>query len=128
MKNKQADLTKFRTDFNKKHGENAKEYYRVENVPPKLARTLMTGNPNIDPKETQNESPTMAKMIDYAEKFKGTLEGYVIPPESGRPDARITFDGIILSKMPKDRRTLNILLGADEKMKWGKGKRRFWWD
>jgi len=71
-------------------------YYRFENLPVSEGRKIMTGDPNIDPKDNQNRSPPAKEMIRLAGKHNGTLEGYVIPVSAGRDDARISIDGFTI--------------------------------
>ena len=113
------------------------DYHRFEKVPPSLAETLLTGYPLVDPKETQNDGPTMRQMIGFAQANFGTLEGYII--EAGkRSDARITFDGMTLDVVPAQARQLQRTFGemareADEfdpasRFTPGAKGYRFWWD
>lgn len=70
-------------------------YFRFIGVPGTVARDLLNANPAIvNLHDAQGDSPEMFEMLVIAMRNRGTLEGYVIPPESGRSDARITFDGI----------------------------------
>lgn len=61
----------------------------------------------LDPKETQNDSPTVREFIDFAKEhldadFK--FHGYVVGPE--REDCRVSFDGIESSKDEISKETL----------------------
>jgi hypothetical protein len=108
--------------------DDKKNYFDIQGVPPSVAKSLMTGDPNVDPNDTQNNSPTMAEMVELAEKYNGTLFGYVIPVESGRDDARITFDGVVLPVEEVVGLRLGRDLGADEADLTKDGQFRLWWD
>lgn len=102
-------------------------FWYVENVPPSVAEKLFKGKPRLDPMGTQNYSPTMRRMVSLAEQYNGTLSGYVIPLESGRSDARITFDGFVLKGSDEQMKNLKRTLRPDEFDKINGGY-RFWWD
>jgi hypothetical protein len=75
----------------------------------------------------------MKNMIEIAAKHHGTLEGYVIPVETGRDDARISFDGMTLHLSRDEAQKLydefehtqHHVNHFDEK---AKNTYRFWWD
>jgi hypothetical protein len=128
---KQEKLVKYVWDLEKKDPDwrkSLKNFYRVDNVPPKVAKTLLTGQPNVNPEDRQNNSPRMKEMIELAEKNKGLLEGYVVAEESGRPDARISFDGMTIEANERKAKQLKRLLQPDEFDNKGKNKWRMWWD
>jgi len=104
------------------------DYYRFVGVPPSLAKDLLTGWPNVEPCYKQNDSPTMRAMVLLAERHKGTLEGYVIPVETGRWDARIVFDGFTITATKEEAERLAWKLKPDEFDEISPGKWRFWWD
>jgi len=80
-------------------------------------------------KEAQNESPTTEEMISIASKYKGTLEGYVITLNSGRPDARITFDGFTIPVCKSTAYKLKNNLNPSEfDASFKPHGWRFWWD
>ena len=103
-------------------------YYSISKVPPGVASKLMTGFPNIDPNDTQNNSPMMKDMVKIAKKYKGTLGGYVIPVESGRDDARISFDEFTVKASMRVVMQLRSDVRPDECDEVKKGYWRFWWD
>ena len=103
------------------------EYFNIENVPPDFAMSLSKGSPEFDLDSQQNDSPTMGDMIKIAKEHNGTLEGYVIPTESGRNDARVSFDGFTLAGKTRDMIALREELSPDEFQMVG-SKYRFWWD
>lgn len=105
-----------------------KNFYNIEKVPPGIASKLMTGHPNINPDETQNDSPTMRDMVKIAKQYKGTLGGYVVPVESGRDDARITFDEFTIKAPLRTVIRLQNDLYPNECDEVKKGYWRFWWD
>jgi hypothetical protein len=119
----QADLRRYSSDQ-----YYARYDYIFEDLPAKEAKRLLTGWPNVDPKDRQNYSPTMEKMVEIADRYDGTLEGYVITVESGRDDARITFDGFTITADESKARALAKELKPDEFVKVGRKKWRFWWD
>lgn len=103
------------------------EFFRVVGVPTEVAKTLYFASPPLTPNSRQNDSPKMSKMVKIAEKYNGVLEGYVIPIESKREDARVTFDGFIIKVDEKTALALKKLLKPDEFSPQEKGY-RFWWD
>lgn len=88
----------------------------------------MTGWPNVDPKGTQNFSPTMKEMVRIAKKYNGKLHGYVVPVESGRDDARITFEGFYIKADPRTALEVSNSTRPDEFDEIKKNIWRFWWD
>ena len=121
-------------------------YYRFEKLPVKKARTMTTGDPNIDPEDGQNSSPPAQEMIDIAAKHHGTMEGYVIPVATKRDDARISIDGFTIRATKEEALKLRKELKSrkhteeweGEKITWTEepdefdevrpGYWRFWWD
>ena len=126
-KHKQSSLWKFRV---KEYREDKHNFYNAEKVPPQVAEKLMTGYPNVNPEERHNDSPKMKDMVMLAKKYRGSLEGYVVPVESGRPDARITFDGIVLPVSMSTARKLadTFALSKPDEIDKVEGGIRIWWD
>jgi len=121
-------------------------YYRFEKLPVSEARKMMTGEPNVDPEDNQNSSPTTKEMIDMAAKHNGTMEGYVIPVVTKRDDARISFDGFTIRASKQEAMKLqrevkkrkHTEMWEGEEITWNEapdefdevrpGYWRFWWD
>ena len=121
-------------------------YYRFNNLPVTDAKKTMTGEPNIDPEDGQNSSPTAKEMVQMAAKHRGTMEGYVIPVATKRDDARISFDGFTIRATKEEALKLRKELKSKkhteewegEKITWTEapdefdevrpGYWRFWWD
>jgi hypothetical protein len=121
-------------------------YYRFNNLPVTDAKRAMTGEPNIDPDDGQNSSPTAKEMIQMASKHNGTMEGYVIPAATKRDDARISLDGFTIRATKEEAQKLRKELKGrkhteeweGEKITWTEepdefdevrpGYWRFWWD
>jgi hypothetical protein len=102
--------------------------FQFTNVTPEMAGLWMSTFPKyLDPEDVQNMSPTMKELVDLARGHGGTLGGYAIPPESGRSDARITFDEMVLPLDELQARRIQDVIRADEFEK-VKGGWRFWWD
>jgi hypothetical protein len=89
-------LTPYVERYELEKGKVPKDFFRIVNVPAFVAKKAFAGDPPLKPEDRQNESPTMKRLVEIAEKHNGKLEGYVIPKESGREDARVTFDGLTL--------------------------------
>lgn len=132
MAKQQADLWKYR---DRSFGDDKKRkiyHYTIENIPPTLAKKILTGQTNINPKDRQNNSPTMGTLVSLAMKYHGFVGGYVIPVASKRDDARIILDtlyipvalGIIINKLKNKTNPDEF----DEVMIKGKTYMRFWWD
>lgn len=106
-------------------------YFR--GMPPKKAKKLLTGWPNVEPSERHNFSPKMEMMVRLAKKKNGLLGGYIIPVETGRDDARIQFTSLLIP-MSEDIEMIKNLSEPDEFEKNLdipnlKGKYyRLWWD
>ncbi len=81
-------------------------YYRFEKLPVLKARRMAKGEPNINPEDGQNRSPTAKEMIDLAAKHNGTMEGYVIPIATKRDDARISLDGFTIRATKEEAKKL----------------------
>ena len=121
-------------------------YYRFEKLPVVKARRMTTGDPNIDPEDGQNSSPSAKEMTDVASKHNGTMEGYVIPVATKRDDARISIDGFTIRASKEEAHKLRKELKSrkhteeweGEKITWNEapdefdevrpGYWRFWWD
>lgn len=106
-----------------------KDYWAFQGVPAKVMKKLIAENPGVvKMDESQNYSPTEQEMLDIATKYNGTLEGYAIPPESGRADARVMIDGFTLPVSDATAKSLQKQYKPDEFDKTVKGEWRFWWD
>jgi len=92
QESKQADLR----DLALYDTYNFDEHYVFDDLPPEKAEALMIGWPNINAKDTQNNSPEAREMVAIAKTHNGVLTGYVIPVASERDDARITLDGFTI--------------------------------
>ena len=121
-------------------------YYRFNDLPVTDANRTMQGEPNVDPDDGQNSSPTSKEMVQMAGKHNGTLEGYVIPVATKRDDARISFDGFTIRATNEEAHKLRKELKSKkhteewegEKITWTEapdefdevrpGYWRFWWD
>ncbi len=99
-----------------------------ENLPVKTAEKLMTGFPNVDPKDVQNNSPTMIQMLKLAKENNGKIGGYIIPVDTNRDDSRITFTSVELRLDKQKAEQLRDKSSPDEFDKIGKDTFRFWWD
>jgi len=73
-------------------------------IDPETARTLIE-NEHLDPRGTQNRSPTMNTLVSLGEAFdirddveRVEFRGYMIGP--GRPDTRITLTSIKVYRAP----------------------------
>lgn len=103
-------------------------FFYVHEVPVSKAKEMLGRPYGVNPTETQNNSPIMKDMIGLAEHHNGTLFGYVIPKESGRQDARITFDGVMLKIDDSTAQKLRDKFHPDEFSREDDGRYRFWWD
>jgi len=90
----------------------------------------MTGYPNVDPNDRQNNSPTMKEMVRIAKQYNGKLHGYVVPVESGRDDARISFEGFYIKAGPRTAIEVSNRTSPDEfdEVEVKTNYWRFWWD
>lgn len=120
------------SDYSRGH-----DYIHFKAMPASVAKKLLTGNPNADPDDYVNYSPTIRRMVRLAEMHGGTLEGYAIPVESGRDDARIDFDGFSLPvSLAKAQKIIQQERQEDESQRVRKpdelyeipGGVRLWWD
>ena len=143
MKDGQYVLTDYLPSYWK---SDTSSYYRFNNLPVSDAKKAMTGEPNIDPEDGQNSSPTAKEMVLMAAKHRGTMEGYVIPVATKRDDSRISFDGFTIratkEEAHKRRKELKSKQHTEEwegeKITWTEapdefdevrpGYWRFWWD
>jgi hypothetical protein len=125
MSSQEKDKQKL--DLLKPYGEYRKDGFRISNVPPEVAEQLYGDWPNLDPEMSFNRSPTMKKLVEVAKQYNGTLEGDVFPVESGRDDARISFDAVYLKCSKEVAQRLRRNLKPDE-FDLRKGVYRFWWD
>jgi hypothetical protein len=102
--------------------------FYFEGLPPQVALDLAKADPKLmGLDDAQNMSPELKEMIEIATKYGGTLEGYAIPRESGREDARISIDGFTLPLKELEALRLQIELRADEFGE-DEGGYRYWWD
>ena len=105
-----------------------RNFYNIDNVPVGVATKLMTGWPNVDPTSAQNLSPTMKEMVRIAKQYNGKLHGYVVPVESGRDDARISFEGFYIKADPRTAKKISNDTRPDEFDEIKTNYWRFWWD
>ena len=144
MKDGQFVLTSYLASYFKESDTDS--YYRFEKLPASEARKMTTGEPNIDPEDNQNGSPTAKEMVSMAAQHNGTMEGYVIPKATGRDDARISIDGFTIKASRKEAMKLRDELRKrkhkeeweGETIRWTEepdeldevrpGYWRFWWD
>jgi hypothetical protein len=105
----------------------SKDFLRIKNVPWRVAKKLPKGKPNLILSDRQNDSPDMRELLSLAEKYNGSLGGYITEPD--RFDARITFDAITLTRslVPEELK-LKLSKGADQTELIGTNKIYFWWD
>jgi hypothetical protein len=121
-------------------------YYRFEKLPVSEARKMVTGDPNVDPEDNQNSSPSSREIIELAARHNGTIEGYVIPVATQRDDARISLDGFTIRASKNDAMKLqrelkqrkHTEMWEGEETTWNEapnefdevrpGYWRFWWD
>ncbi|MCP6727083.1 MAG: hypothetical protein KJI69_03605 [Patescibacteria group bacterium] len=105
------------------------DYGTFERLPTKIAEKLLTGYPNIAPKDTQNYSPTAKKLVTLAKKYKGTVGGYFInEDDERRDDQRITLESIYLKTTKEQAEKLRDKIHPDEFHQEEDGTWRFWWD
>lgn len=128
MQHGEIDLPEQKLELLKSYGEYNKDDFFLSHVPPETAEQLLIGWPNVEPKERQNSSPTMKTMVELAKQYNGTLGGYCIPVESGRSDARISFDTLFLKISREDATKLRRSLKPNEFDLKKDGTYRFWWD
>ncbi len=128
MQRGEVELPKQKLDLLKSYGEYRKDGFRIRNVPVEVAEKLYGPWPNLNPEESFNNSPKMKKLVELAKQYNGTLEGDVFPVESGRSDARISFDAIYLKCSKEDAQRLRHNLKPNEFDLEKDGTYRFWWD
>ena len=128
--NRKAMFAKQKVELLKPHFSSFRsgDFGLFDNLPVESAKKLMTGYPNVDPKDTQNNSPTMAEMLKLAKTHDGTIGGYIIPSDSGRDDSRIQFTSVQLKIDKADAEKLRDNKMPDEFTKQGKDTFTFWWD
>jgi hypothetical protein len=130
----QADMTPYIIRQQKKEYSTRKgNVYYYEGLPAIIAEKLMTGQPNIDPEDTENWSPKAKEMIQIAKEHDGELIGRV----STRPDEemRITVTGFEIKVTDYAARKIRKELterdnGPDEFIKVRRRRGivwRFWW-
>lgn len=125
---KQTDMSNYCWDLHKERDLPFFNHYRIVGVEPTFAQSLMTGWPNVNPKDMQNSSPTQKQLVYLASHYNGTLEGYVIMASSKRVDSRITFDGITIQTTKHKAKKLQSDYEADEFDQIDEQTFRFWWD
>jgi hypothetical protein len=111
-----------------------KDYFHIDGVPLSVVENLIGNKPEFDLLDRQNDSPPHKEMIEILKQHKGSLLcGYVIPATSGRVDARVSFDTILLKadELTARRMAMEEISRPDEfdevKIK-GKKYFRLWWD
>jgi len=113
------------TQIAREYGRPNPDYWSVGGVPPAVARELLNDEGDMD--EYHNSAPTHEEMLEICESHNGTLEGYIIPKESGRNDARVMFDGFTLDTDELSAHRLAVSMHPDEFDQTNNGW-RFWWD
>jgi len=104
-------------------------YGQFDHLTVDVAESLMTGEPNINPKDNQNNSPKAKELVELAKKHNGTLGGYYInSSDTTRDDARITLESIFLKMTKGEAEKLREKIFPDEFDKQKDGTWRFWWD
>ena len=117
------------------------KFFRISEVPSNIAKRLLTGVPNVNPSDRQNNSPTMKEMVDLAAKHHGTLDGYIkVTPAGGyrqhylrsgqlepRQDS-IIFDTVTLKMSDAEAERLAWRIKPDSLVNVGIDQYRFWWD
>ncbi len=105
------------------------DYGQFEHLPVDVAESLLTGVPNIDPNETQNNSPKAKELVALAKKHDGNLGGYFInATDKRRDDHRIQLETVYLQMTRKEADALAEKISPDEFDKMKDGTWRFWWD
>ncbi len=131
MAKRQADLWEYR-DRNLEQGNTKDDFYYITAVPATIAKKLLTGQPNINPDDGQNDSAPAKDLVSWAQKYHGFVGGFVIPVASKREDARIGLDTLYLPVAFKAAVTqLKNKTKPDEFSEVtinGKKYMRFWWD
>jgi len=104
-------------------------YAHFDKLPVGIAESLLTGEPNIDAKSNQNNSPNARELVNLAKKHNGTVGGYFInTSDKSRDDHRITLETIYLKMNKKDAEALREKIFPDEFNQQKDGTWRFWWD
>jgi hypothetical protein len=98
------------------------DVYYFAGAPFVLVSKLLDGLPNVDPEETQNDSPTMTQMVELAEKYNGTLEGHVTE------GVDIVFEGFTIQCTRAVALGLKKSFEPDEFECLPDSWFRFWWD
>ena len=123
-------LHKFLASFDK--DANLNNFYHIEAVPVKEAEKVVGMKFGAQPNDTQNMSPKVSDMIKTVKSYGGTLEGYVIPTESGRKDARVSFDGMTLDVSDDMAKVIKSEFAREghsvDEFDKVAGGWRFWWD
>lgn len=112
------------------HRTGDENFGTFDSLQPKDARTLLTGYPNIDPEDRQNNSPTARTMVALAEAHDGTLGGHFVGEnDSSRDDHRITLESMILKfDTIEEAKKIQNQFNPDEFDDLGNNKYRYWWD
>jgi len=116
------------TELRRQIAKGVSAFVSFDELNPDIGKQLLTGWPNVDPEDVQNNSPTMREMVDITLKHKGTLKGYLIPVETGRDDARIRFDGFTIKLSKKVALELKKKLKPNDFSELDQKTFRFWWD
>jgi hypothetical protein len=103
-------------------GMGFRRFHFFHDVPFEVAKTLLTGLPNVEPDDEHNESPTNAKMVAIAEQYEGTLDGAV------QEDEGIWFDGFTIKASSEIALALRKTLKPNEFTRLPDSKFQFWWD
>lgn len=131
----QADMSLYIIRQDKEYyAKGESEFYYYEGLPADIGEKLMTGPPNINPEDTENESPAAKEMIEIAKKHDGHLIGYVVTKP--RDNARIAVTGFEIKVTDYAARKIKKELterenGPDEFVKVRRRRGivwRFWWD
>lgn len=105
-----------------------KSFGLFENLPVDTAKKLMTGYPNVDPNDVQNNSPTMKELLELAKTHDGTIGGYIIPVDTGRDDSRIQFTSVQLRLDKEKANQLKKREIPDDFTQQAENTFTFWWD
>lgn len=105
------------------------DFFVFDNLPVKDAIETINQNVGIiDMKEGQGDSPDNFTMLRIVDLHHGVLEGYVVPPESGRDDARISFTGFTIPASRDNAERMRKMYRPDEFDETTPRHFRFWWD
>ena len=102
-------------------------FFNFKGLPASIAEKLMTGYPNIEPTDVQNDSPTAEEMIRIAKRHNGTLIGYVDVGNSPEFN-NISIQGFVIKASPTTITNLKYRLRPTEFSEDKPGYWRYWWD